>query len=267
MSALTKVIIDMVYVGLEKFGRFYSEYRGFVTDNADPQGMGRIQVVVPGIIDNSTEEWIYPSGVFGGMNYGCQVLPQKGDVVFITFEMGDPNRPLWKHGYFGEGEIPKELRSPNLFWFKTPKGLLIELDDDKKEMRLTDTFGNKLSLTKEGISVDTEKKVFLASTGPEKDNSVALGNETAEVLESHSKGIMGAMKSISKVSKTLQSFTTQIGAAMTPAGMLAVAAKSAISIARDLKENADLDTATNESITNSSKKIPKVKSKKVIINE
>jgi hypothetical protein len=265
MSPVVQVIIDMFYLGLERFGRFYSEYRGFVTNNEDPESMGRLQITVPGIMDNPTDLWVFPSGQFSGNGYGSQMIPQKGDMIFVTFEMGDPNRPLWKFGHFGEDEIPKELKDVNIYWFKTPKGLLIELDDTKGEMRMTDTHGNKMTMSKAGVSIDSPK-IFLAGT-EKGNNAVAKGNETEKLLAAHSSGILGALKSISSVGKTLSGFASKMAAAGSPAGLAMMLASEVPNIKKALSSTDEETSAANESIKALTKSIPKIKSTKVILNE
>lgn len=124
--------LDKILIyGLEGLGKFYSSYRGYVVDRNDPEGLGRIKAKIPTITgDEPHPKWIYPKNVFSGKNYGMQVLPNNGDMVWIEFETGNTNFPMWSHGHFGKDEKPEEFASNNIYGFKSPKGRLVIIDDD-----------------------------------------------------------------------------------------------------------------------------------------
>lgn len=121
---------DIALYGLEKMGLYYSQYRAFVVNNVDPDGRGRIMVSVPEVHGGqSSGVWSISANQFSGKGYGSQALPNKNDVVWVKFEKGNPRKPIWQHGYFGKDEIPEELNKNYMFWFRSPKGLTILLDD------------------------------------------------------------------------------------------------------------------------------------------
>lgn len=131
--------------GLEKINRYYSSYRAFVIDNDDPDKMGRLILRIPDVTGiDIHQKWAWPKGQFAGSNYGQQIIPPIGSLVWVSFEFGDAQKPLWEHGYFGKGEKPENLKDIKNFWFKTPEGHLIELDDTNKELRITTTNGKTL---------------------------------------------------------------------------------------------------------------------------
>jgi len=120
----------LVYQGLEAIGKYYSSYRGYVMDNDDPDKMGRILFLIPSITQDKTHtKWAWPKNQFSGNNYGIQVLPQKGDIVWVEFENGNVRFPLWSHGHFSKDEKPIEFDSPQVYGFKSPKGQLVVIDD------------------------------------------------------------------------------------------------------------------------------------------
>lgn len=157
MSVLGKILHQIVTDGLERFGRYYSVYRGYVASNEDPDGYGRLQLYVPQVYGvDKTEYWAWPKHTFSGPNYGSHVIPPERALVWVEFEFGNPRRPIWSHGHFGKDDITEaNLRSVKNFWFKTPGGHLIELDDENNIIRLTHQDGTKVVLK--------EEKVFLGS--------------------------------------------------------------------------------------------------------
>lgn len=150
-----KKVIEFLYkikkFGLESIGRYYSSYRAFVIDNEDPEDLSRLILRIPDVTGkNIHNKWAWPKNVYSGKGYGSQCIPEKNTMVWVSFEHGDPQKPLWSHGYHGKDEKPEELRDRGIHWFKTPLGHLIELDDTKKELRIT-TINNKTLVEKEGV--------------------------------------------------------------------------------------------------------------------
>src|SRR6478609_6207207 len=126
MNPVVKWIYDVMYVGLEKFGRYYSNYRAFVHDNEDPENLHRLQLIIPGIAPNPSDYWAWPKNVYFGKNHGSQCIPQKGEIVWVSFELEDPHRPIWAHGHPGTNDwekIDKRFKSVKNFWFMTPGGI------------------------------------------------------------------------------------------------------------------------------------------------
>ena len=143
MKNITKPILDflnsLIREGFEKFGRYYSSYRGFVADVDDPDSLSRVKLVIPQITGKQVMDyWAWPKHAFSGNGYGSQILPKKGDMVWVEFEMGNPRKPVWLHGHHSlstdgkNNEKPDNLRDPKNYWFKTPSGNLIQMDDTNK---------------------------------------------------------------------------------------------------------------------------------------
>ncbi|MGN6378320.1 MAG: VgrG-related protein [Gaiellales bacterium] len=66
---------------------------GVVSQNDDPDSLGRVRVSVPELGDG-TESWWAPVAMpAAGSNRGMLVLPQPGDEVVVGFEHGEPRRP------------------------------------------------------------------------------------------------------------------------------------------------------------------------------
>lgn len=152
-NPLLNIIKDILHLGLETFGRYYSTYRGFVFSNEDPQGLQRVQLIIPEVGGNNPYAyWAIPKGVFSGTGYGSQIIPQKGELVWVEFERGHPEVPIYTLGYFGVGEMPNdpELADTNCYWFKTPYGHLIKINDTKKYITIT-TNGAEITINPQGL--------------------------------------------------------------------------------------------------------------------
>src|SRR5688500_942572 len=66
---------------------------GLVTDNADPNGVGRVKVKLPWLADSIASPWARLAVPGGGPNRGLFFVPEVNDEVLIAFEHGDPARP------------------------------------------------------------------------------------------------------------------------------------------------------------------------------
>jgi uncharacterized protein involved in type VI secretion and phage assembly len=93
-------------------GRFLGKYRGTVANNVDPMQTGRMQAIVPDVTGPAPGSWALPCLPAAGINSGVFTVPQVGSGVWIEYEQGDPDRPVWVGGYWGSGaEVPALARS------------------------------------------------------------------------------------------------------------------------------------------------------------
>ena len=93
--------------------RYYGKYRGTVTTNIDPEQRGRIQALVPDVLGLTPSSWAMPCVPLAGKNEGTFAVPQLGAAVWIEFEQGDPDYPIWTGGFWGSvSEVPKLALAP-----------------------------------------------------------------------------------------------------------------------------------------------------------
>jgi len=87
--------------------KYYGLYRATVVNNIDPLQMGRIQVIVLDAGGFTPSSFANPCVPFTGKQAGIFCMPQIGSGVWIQFENGDPDQPVWMGGWFGSvGEVP-----------------------------------------------------------------------------------------------------------------------------------------------------------------
>jgi hypothetical protein len=92
--------------------RYYGKYRGTVVNNVDPMQIGRIQAIVPDVTGVVPGSWAMPCVPVAGINTGIFTVPQIGSGVWMEFEQGDADRPIWVGGYWGTAaEVPVLARS------------------------------------------------------------------------------------------------------------------------------------------------------------
>lgn len=149
--------------GIEGIGRYYSVYRGIVVDNNDiEKHVNRIKVCVPEVM-GGISLWAYPRGQQGSISSGFKFInPKVGDIVFVTFEFGDPTKPLWEYHGWGLKQIPQPLDGPNKMGIITPEGNVITIDDDSGELNLH--FNGPISVRSEKeVLVDAQGDVMISS--------------------------------------------------------------------------------------------------------
>ena len=87
--------------------KFYGKYRGTVVQNEDPEQRGRIQALVPDVSGLLPSSWAMPCVPVAGKQSGVYGGPQIGAGVWIEFEQGDPDYPIWVGGFWGAvAELP-----------------------------------------------------------------------------------------------------------------------------------------------------------------
>jgi uncharacterized protein involved in type VI secretion and phage assembly len=87
--------------------RFFGKYRGTVVNNVDPEQRGRIQAMVPDVAGFALSSWALPAFPVSGLQMGIFGLPLPGSGVWIEFEQGDPDYPVWTGVFYGSAaEVP-----------------------------------------------------------------------------------------------------------------------------------------------------------------
>lgn len=89
----------------ETAGPRYGKYRAYVVDHDDPDHLGRIRVHCPRFPDVEPA-WCLPSVPFAGPGRGLYAIPGQGARVWLEFEGGDRDLPIWSGGFWGPGELP-----------------------------------------------------------------------------------------------------------------------------------------------------------------
>jgi len=87
--------------------KYYGKYRGTVLNNLDPMQLGRIQVQVPDVGGLIPSSWAMPCFPITGKQMGAYMIPQIGTGVWVEFEQGNPDYPIWSGCWYGlAAELP-----------------------------------------------------------------------------------------------------------------------------------------------------------------
>jgi len=91
--------------------KFFGKYRGLVLNNVDPLQIGRIQVQVPDVLNVLPSSWAMPCVPVAGIQMGMYTVPPIGSGVWVEFEHGDPDYPIWVGCFWGTAaEVPTLAR-------------------------------------------------------------------------------------------------------------------------------------------------------------
>lgn len=131
--------------------------RGRVLDNADPQGLGRIQVQFPWQRAKGTHTpWIKMASPYGGAGKGFYFIPEKDEEVLVGFEGDNPEKPfVLSAGFNTAANSGFADADNNIKAIKTRSGHLIELNDTDggESITITDKNSNKIFLNTKDSSI------------------------------------------------------------------------------------------------------------------
>lgn len=180
-------------LGLEQNDQYYGVYRGIVANNQDPKNLGRLQLKCPAVYGEDTyEEWAFPKGIFAGKGIGSFWIPNNGDMVWVSFEGGDPRFPIWEYGWWRD-EDKIDGAKPEIKVLQSTKKHRIELDDENNLIRVKDMHGNIVELNENGVSIVSEN-ISLGSLNESAEPAV-LGDTLHNLLKEFLNDI-GSLKTI-----------------------------------------------------------------------
>lgn len=169
----TQTLLDDVPAPIERAPRFYGKYRGSVVNNVDPMRIGRIQAQVPDVLGVTPSSWALPCFPSAGRQAGSYVVPQVGAGVWIEFEGGDPDRPIWVGGWFANAaEVPAlgQLVPPGLetFQYATTGQYAVSISDvpGSGGFLVKSPTGAIFQVNDTGIVISNGKGASIALVGP-----------------------------------------------------------------------------------------------------
>lgn len=167
-------------------GRFFGKYRGTVIDNVDPLQTGRIMAMVPDISGVVPTSWAMPCLPWGGIQNGVFCVPPIGAGVWIEFEQGDPDYPVWTGCYWGSvAEVPAAaLLSPppipaiTLQTVGQNSVAISDLPGPTGGIMIKSTTGATITVNETGIIIQNGQGASIAMVGP----SVTVNNGALVVV-------------------------------------------------------------------------------------
>lgn len=157
---------------------FYGKYRGIVTDNNDPNKLGRIKAKVQDVLGDRDSGWALPALPYAGDGVGLYLIPPVNAFVWIEFEHGDPDYPIWTGCFWaGRDRLPGSPASPDVKVLKTGSAT-ITLNDTAGQSSIKIETGNlKIVMDSQGIELSNGgQKIKLSSS------NVTINDGALEVM-------------------------------------------------------------------------------------
>jgi uncharacterized protein involved in type VI secretion and phage assembly len=154
--------------------KYFGVYRGTVFNNIDPMMQGRIMAIVPDVGGVTPSTWAMPCVPIAGKQMGTYMVPQVGAGVWIQFEAGDPDRPVWTGGWWGNpAEVPALALTgppgdPNIVLQSTLQNTLVisDLPGPTGGIMLKSTTGATIIVNDTGIYIQNGKGASIVMAGP-----------------------------------------------------------------------------------------------------
>src|SRR5689334_4461587 len=114
--------------------QYFGKYRGTVVNNVDPMQIGRVQAIVPDVSALIPTTWAMPCVPIASPQAGSWFVPNVGSGVWIEFEHGNPDYPIWVGCYWPTvADVPAAALqampgSPNILLQTTGNNMMLISD-------------------------------------------------------------------------------------------------------------------------------------------
>ncbi|MGK7884131.1 MAG: phage baseplate assembly protein V [Crocosphaera sp.] len=168
--------------------RIYGVVIAIVTNNQDPEGLGRVKVTFPWLSDEDESDWARLAVPMAGSERGMYFLPEVEDEVLVAFEQGDVRFPYVVGGLWNGKDVPpsnNDNGQNDIRVIRSRSGHVIRLNDeegketieiiDKSEQNslIFDTASNT-------ISIETQGDITLSAP----QGTIKLDAQTIEIKSS-----------------------------------------------------------------------------------
>jgi hypothetical protein len=161
--------------------RYYGKYRGLVIENIDPEQIGRVLVQVPDVLGETPSSWAMPCVPAAGIQAGCFIVPPIGSQVWVEFEQGDPDYPIWTGGFWGlVADVPIFATAPpaippgqNIVLQTTGQNMIMVSDSAPTPVTggivIKSVSGAMIVVNETGIYISNGQGATITLTGPAVD--------------------------------------------------------------------------------------------------
>ena len=151
--------------------RVYGVVTGVVTNNQDPEKLGRVKLKFPWLADEEESDWARVASPMAGKERGLFLLPEVEDEVLVAFERGDVRFPYVLGGLWSRDAAPKQTNEDGKNDFREL------VSRSGHVVRLTDTDGSEMI----EIIDSSAKNSIVISTA---DNTIAITADADITIES-----------------------------------------------------------------------------------
>lgn len=183
-----QLVLDGQRTLADASGRIYGVVIGIVTDNQDPERLGRVKVQFPWLASDAESPWARIATLMAGNDRGLFYLPEVDDEVLVAFEHGDLRYPYILGALWNGKDKPPETNADganNKRLIKSRSGLTLLLDDTAQgeKIEIADKDGhNKLvvDMAHKKITITSEGDMELTAS----QGSITLKAKTIQINSS-----------------------------------------------------------------------------------
>lgn len=169
--------------------KYYGKYRGVVLNNVDLKRLGRLQLSVPDVTSLLPTTWAEPCVPLAGPTgppMGAYLVPPMGAGVWVEFEGGNPNKPIWVGCRWGAASDVPPLAfaglpvSPNIVFQTAGQNSFVisDLPGPTGGIMLKSATGATLIVNDTGIYIQNGKGASITLVGP----AVNINNGAINVI-------------------------------------------------------------------------------------
>ncbi len=158
----------------DRQSRVYGMVVGLVTNNQDPDGMGRVKVRFPWLSDEDESSWARVVTPMAGNDRGLYFLPEVDDEVLVAFEHGDVRFPYVLGSLWNGKDAPPAANDDgknSVRVIKSRSGHVVRLTDEggKEKIEIVD------KSEQNSVVIDTAKNTITITSGADIVLSAAQG--------------------------------------------------------------------------------------------
>jgi uncharacterized protein involved in type VI secretion and phage assembly len=165
---------------------YYGKYRGIVMENIDPMQMGRLMVQIPDVSNVIPSTWAMPCVPFAGIQSGFFAVPEIGSGVWVEFEQGNPDYPIWVGCYWASAAdvpalalaAPPALQQVVIQTTEQNMLLISDVPGPTGGIMLKTSAGAFISISDIGITISNGQGATISMTGP----AVTINEGAMEVI-------------------------------------------------------------------------------------
>ncbi len=194
--------------------RYYGKYRAFVSNNRDPETRGRLKLKIPTVLGDQETGWALPCLPFGGLaNQGLFMIPEMDAQVWVEFEEGNLDHPIWVGVFWQQSsDTPEEaaLEEPTTRIIRTPSGHVLQFDDlsGEEQFRLAHPAGTEMTIDPQG-TVELEDAAGAKLTLNAESNKVILEDSNGNKITMDSSGTLVEDSNGNKIEMAASGITVQ----------------------------------------------------------
>jgi uncharacterized protein involved in type VI secretion and phage assembly len=169
--------------------RIFGVVVALVTNNQDPDGLGRVKVTFPWLSDVDESFWARLAAPMAGKQRGAYFLPEVDDEVLVAFEHGDVRFPYVLGALWNGQDAPPVTNDDgnnNIRMIKSRSGHIVKLNDEdgKETIEIVDKSQKNsivIDTAKNTITVTTDKDITLSAS----QGTIKLDAQNVEINSSN----------------------------------------------------------------------------------